>query len=445
MFVASQVLAAAALGVASGLLAVITYRLRWAWLGWIALAPLAAATFLYSPVAAAAGGWVCGLLVGAGDRQLSVPAEVIPRARAIEAGLSAMFALPWAVAFGLAAWAWPNNTPAWGAVLVPAATLTIALFLKTRAPYYWSWFLGSQDSALPVVHISRIGTDLVIPVLLGLAASVPAMLFVQSPSAATVVVAGASSVVVAAAVVYGFRSYRRSVEALGGGTVRVAAVADAPRSFDDKDPEYLDVDAAIRRYQPHIDQAITAGAEVIVLPEYAVSVNSQNRQTWLEAVAQWAVKAHGRVVAGFGDRELHKDQLVIANSDGQLVAYDKQHPAPGLEPKPERRTPPAVQPDPFPVSAVVCVDNDYADLVRPVARSGGVLAVPANDWAVIVDMHHRSAVWSAVRAGVPLVRSSGHGISSVRDAAGRVVSQANSCEGPVVLVADIQAPARAGA
>lgn len=91
----------------------------------------------------------------------------------------------------------------------------------------------------------------------------------------------------------------------------------------------------------------------------------------------------------------------------------------------------------FPVSAVVCVDNDDADLVAPVSRAGGILAVPANDWAEIVKMHHRSTVWSAVRAGVPLVRSAGHGISAVYDASGRVIAEANSLDGPVSLVADV--------
>ncbi len=35
--------------------------------------------------------------------------------------------------------------------------------------------------------------------------------------------------------------------------------------------------------------------------------------------------------------------------------------------------------DRFPVSAVICYDGNFNDLVRPVARAGGVLAIPAND------------------------------------------------------------------
>jgi hypothetical protein len=67
------------------------------------------------------------------------------------------------------------------------------------------------------------------------------------------------------------------------------------------------------------------------------------------------------------------------------------------------QTPPALlHRDPNPVSAVVCVDLDYAFVARPVSRARGVLAVPADDWKEIVTMHHRPAVWSAVMAGVPL-------------------------------------------
>ena len=109
--------------------------------------------------------------------------------------------------------------------------------------------------------------------------------------------------------------------------------------------------------------------------------------------------------------EADKNQLVIADQTGAIaVTHDKQHPGLGLEPPPEKRTPPALLPGtPFPLCAVQCVDLDYPDLVRPVSRAGGVLAVPADDWKEIADMHHRSAVWSAVMAGVPVVRSNGHG------------------------------------
>ena len=64
-----------------------------------------------------------------------------------------------------------------------------------------------------------------------------------------------------------------------------------------------------------------------------------------------------------------------------------------------------------PVSAVICYDGNFNDLVRPVARAGGVLAIPANDWKELEQLHPPSAVWVAIMTGVPLIRSIGHGRS----------------------------------
>ena len=63
--------------------------------------------------------------------------------------------------------------------------------------------------------------------------------------------------------------------------------------------------------------------------------------------------------------------------------------------------------DRFPVSAVICYDGNVNDLVRPVARAGGVLAIPANDWKEIGQLHSPSLIWVAVMTGVPLIRSTG--------------------------------------
>jgi hypothetical protein len=57
-----EALVACLLGVASGSLGICAYRFRAAWVGWLALAPLAAAAvYLYSPLAAGLAGLLCGL------------------------------------------------------------------------------------------------------------------------------------------------------------------------------------------------------------------------------------------------------------------------------------------------------------------------------------------------------------------------------------------------
>ena len=121
--------------------------------------------------------------------------------------------------------------------------------------------------------------------------------------------------------------------------------------------------------------------------------------------------------------------------------YEKQHPARGAEPPrlakmevgPHRLATGAA------LSTAICVDLDYSDTARSARRAGALLAVPSNDWFGGFEvLHHKSAVWAAVMGGVPVVRSTGHGISSIFDGAGHVLKQQSSAGGPVVLVADVR-------
>jgi apolipoprotein N-acyltransferase len=431
-----------ALGAASGVLGVVAYRWHRAWLSWVALAPLAAAAYLASPVAAGVAGTVCGLLVVGGNRLASIPRE-LPGAVLLEAGMTAGYAAMWGVAFGLAAWSWPDGVPAWGSVAVPAACLAVASEARLGAPRWSSWFHAAQDGVLPLVHIARLGSDLVIPPLLGLAATVPAILLVQLPPRwPTAVAAGAATVVVAAAIAFGRASHARAVVAARTApTVRVAAVAAAPAETDPRSPAYRDIDALIARYDPAMTQAIARGAQLIVLPEMAAVVTAETEARWLEAVSGWAQQARAPVVAGLS-QDLTTNEVVVADETGRIaVVYYKQHPAFFGEPKPPARSGPALlRHDPFPISAAICVDTDYSAYVRPVARAGGVLAIPANDWPEIYAAHQRVTVWPAVLTGRPVVRSSGHGISAVLDGSGRVLASASSTDGPVTLVADVPVP-----
>jgi hypothetical protein len=139
--------------------------------------------------------------------------------------------------------------------------------------------------------------------------------------------------------------------------------------------------------------------------------------------------------------EPDKNQLVIADPTGAIaVTHDKQHPAPSLEPRPEKGTPPALLPGtPLPFCAVQCVDLDYPDLIRPVSRARGVLAVPVDDWKEITGMHHRSAVcrqsWPGSRSCArPAMASHPSTAASAAWSPPRTAST-----GPVVLGADVRA------
>jgi len=442
----SEITVAVALGGISGLLTILAYRFRLAWLGWLLFAPLAAAVYWSSPLPAGLAGAGFGILAWSPIIWGRFP-------RMGEVVVTAITAISSGAVFALAAWLWPNGFPAWGALVMPIAAVVLSGAPRLGGyggpfPRWGDPFLGSQDEALPVVHIARLGSDLAIPALLALSATVPVMLLVVlPPSPATVAVAVVAGLVLGSALSFGLASYRRAVHRVeAGDSLLVAAVSvDAPFDGYTRSPAYQDDAGTVRRYQPHVARAIAQGAHLIVLPEHAMVVNTQTRERWLAAVAKWAKDAQATFVTGLFDTDLQTGQLVIVDETGTVVAtYEKQHPMIGAEPKRRTRMPPALfRQDPFPVSGVICVDLDYADMIPPVTRAGGVLAVPANDWAEVIETHYRSAVWSVVMAGVPMVRSAGHGMSAVYDGAGRILAKANSFDGPVVLVIDM--PVSAGA
>jgi predicted amidohydrolase len=206
-------------------------------------------------------------------------------------------------------------------------------------------------------------------------------------------------------------------------------------------PDASDVAHALARYEAPFQRAAADGAELVVLPECAVCVDETSRALWLDTLAGWAERAQVAIVAPYAG--VACNMLSVIDAQGRLVGtYQKQHPALGLEPKPSARTSPgphyvATRTRLLPLSTVICVDLDYMDLIDTARRVGGVLNAPSNDWPVFEHMHHRTAVWAAAVSGVPVLRSTGHGISSVYDGAGRVLASQSSLAGPVVLIAEV--------
>jgi predicted amidohydrolase len=268
-----------------------------------------------------------------------------------------------------------------------------------------------------------------------------------------VLVTGCAAVTgVLAALWFGRQSLKAAIRrASAGKPVRVAAVVvdAAPPSgtltglWPLESLDYRNVEATLRRYQPHVEHAAKQGARLIVLPEVSVYVEgAEDRTRWLEAVGAWARSLRVAIVAPFYDATVPVNTLIVVDERGVLASYDKQHPARGMEPARHR----IVAPGPHALraetrrvllSTVICVDLDYSDLVRPVRSDCGILAAPSNDWfGGFEARHHRTAVWSAVMTGAPVVRAAGHGISAVFDGAGRVIAAQSAELGPVVLVAD---------
>ena len=434
-----DLLVAVSLGVAAGLLVMVSFRS--AWIGWLALAPLCTAVYLSSPLAAAAAGFAAGALPAAytmHGKFAFMPS--IARVATLMTGLG------WAVAFGLAALVWPDATPAWGALIFPLAVVVVSTAAERQSGRLGNVLLPTQQGHPALMRIARLGGGPAVTAALALVATVPAILLVAlPPTPATIAAAAVAGALASLAVAIGLAGYRRTLASVRRGSLlRVAAVSvdgdasDGPATG----PGYRDVAKTVARYEPHVRRALREGARLVVLPEVAVTVTSAGQRSWLEALAAWAKEGRATVVAGYMDEEAGRNRLAIADEHGEIAAlYDKQHPLKGAEPGRYRKmAPPLVDAD-VPVSGVICYDADYSDVLRPVARAGGLLAVPSNDWRAFQETHHRATAWAAVIAGVPVVRSTGHGISAVFDATGSVLARASSFDGPVVLVTDVPVPA----
>jgi len=435
------------LGLFSGGLGVAA--LRAPLLAWVALGPLGVAMASLSPGAAAVAGGVAGAAMTAP----SFPTRTLRRLLVLGAVVS--FASWAGVSAGIAA-SWPEGERAWAVVAVPlfAVVATLPLRLAGAPRTATNPLARTQERWLSVVHIARLGSDLCVTAALGTSAGVATLLALGGPlDRAAVVALVAAGLLLATALGYGALSYRDATRrAAAQRRVSVAAVvcdgADPGGPLDGlwplRSPEYADVDATVERYERHVATAAAAGARVIVLPEVAVRVDRASREIWIDAVRSWAKKHAVAIVAPYFDHSRPLNALVVVGPDGLLARYEKQHPGP-LEPKRSERMPPGLAevggPEGLALSTVICVDLDYGDLVRPVARAGGLLAVPANDWPGYELLHHRAAVWSAVMSGTSVLRATGHGISAAYDPAGHVLAEQSSLSGKGLVVLVTQIPA----
>lgn len=398
-------------------------------LAWFALTPLAHAAYTLDPPSAACAALIAGAAFG-------ISGQTTPMVRRLMPVSMFVMGVSFAAAFGAASHLWPAEAVWLAPIVVPCAALLAVLPLRLLgAPRYLTNLLArSQESQPSVLRVARVGrSDLVLLALMG--ATSGALLTLRDGSSQVVGIATFCLVVL---IFVGTHAFARP--AAPTRTLRVAAVvADGPVNAFDLDHPSTAPSAVVPRYDPVIARASKDGARLIVLPEIAVRVDDRSRALWNEACVRWA-SSHGvTLVAPHFDVSTMRNELSVFGPDGELLAsYEKQHPAPIEAPRQQRMGPAEFAVEGVRASAVICVDLDYGDLITS-ARRSALLVAPANDWPVFDELHHRTAVWSAVLANTPLVRATGHGISAVFDGSGRVLAKvnANSNGGTAVLVADV--------
>lgn len=408
-------------------------------LGWCVLVPVALLALLRTPLEAGlAAGLVGGLASASGVWSRTL--------RALVPVTAATSTLSWGASAAGAAWLAKGP---WLVVALPLAMVVAVLPLRLigGAPRFVNNPLArTQQPWLAVVHTARLGGDLMTTAVLATASTSVALALCGHFWAAA---AGAGFVV--AVLTFGWASLRRATGRAGQGRLRrVAAVVvdgkppehgELTGLWPVQSPEYRDVEGTLTRYWPHVEEAARQGAKVIVLPEVSLFAENGAPARWCAAVEDWARALDVAIVAPYFDAAIPLNTLAVIDKSGVVAHYQKQHPARGAEPP--RLAKMEVGPDRLAtgaaLSTAICVDLDYSDTAHSARRAGTLLAAPSNDWFGGFEvLHHRSAVWAAVMGGVPIVRSTGHGISSIYDGAGHVLNQQCSADGPVVLVADVR-------
>ena len=407
-------------------------------IGWCAVLPLALLALLRTPLEAGLAAALIGGLASAATVWSRTLRHLVPLTAATSA-------VSWGVSVALAAWLAPGP---WLVVAFPLAMVAAVLPLRLlRAPRWISNPLArTQQPWLVVVHTARLGGDLMTTAVLATASTSVALALCGHLWAAA---AGAGFVV--AVLAFGWASLRRATSRVGRGSPRrVAAVVvdgkppehgELTGTWPAESPEYRDVEGTLARYRPHVEEAARQGAEVIVLPEASVTAGNGASAHWCAGVEDWARALDVAIVAPYFDAATPRNTLAVIDKSGVVAHHDKQHPARGAEPPclNKMEVGPHRLADGTALSTAICVDLDYSDTARSARRAGALLAAPSNDWFGGFEvLHHKSAVWAAVMSGVPIVRATGQGISSIYDSAGHVLKQQNSAGGPVVLVADVR-------
>lgn len=407
-------------------------------IGWCAVLPLALLALLRTPLEAGLAAALVGGLASAAGVWSRTLRHLVPLTAATSA-------VSWGVCVALAAWLAPGP---WLVAALPLAVVAALLPLRLLdAPRFANNPLArTQQPWLVVVHTARLGGDLMTTAVLATASTSVALALCGYLWAAA---AGGGFVV--AVLAFGWASLRRATVRAGQGSPeRVAAVVvdgkppehgELSGTWPAESPEYRDVEGTLARYRPHVEEAARQGAEVIVLPEVSVTAENGASARWCAGVEDWARALDVAIVAPYFDMATPRNTLAVIDKSGVVAHHDKQHPARGAEPPclNKMEVGPHRLADGTALSTAICVDLDYSDTARSARRAGAILAAPSNDWPGGFEvLHHKSAVWAAVMGGVPIVRATGQGISSIYDSAGHVLKQQNSAGGPVVLVADVR-------
>ena len=250
-----------------------------------------------------------------------------------------------------------------------------------------------------------------------------------------------------------------------GTPLRVAAVQGNIAQHDKWNP--TSSDRILSTYIDLTREAVTEGASLVVWPEAATPFAFQSDSVGTSSILNLARDTGAHLL--FGTTEITRDggqnyynaAVMVDDTGGTVGTYRKHHLVPFGEYVPLRRLlffasplvetvgnfsegpgPRVLMMDEHPVSAAICYEIIYPELVRGfVTRGSQLLTTVTNDaWygrSAAPYQHFQQARMRAIEQGRFLVRAANTGISGVVDPYGRVVASTPLFERRI-LTADVR-------
>ena len=218
------------------------------------------------------------------------------------------------------------------------------------------------------------------------------------------------------------------------------------------DAERDELRAAFARVCDHFRartaEAARAGARIVVWPEANIMVFRDDHDELLGRLQALAIEQRVYLLAGIAlldpaARRPFTNKAMLFDPEGRIVAsYTKATAVPGFETRYGVRGDgqlPQVETPYGRLTVAICYDLDFPWLLRQAGRQRAeLLLAPASDWREIGALHHASAVCRAVENGMPMVRATRWGLSTVVDAEGRVLARQDHFAGnDRLLVAEV--------
>lgn len=350
------------------------------------------------------------------------------------------FAALWAAAGAVAAAAL-RRLPVGLGPLAAAATITLAEYLATLIPGFgtaqsFARSLAPWPVTLQVAAVAGIA-GVVFVLVLGQGAVALAIVQRTQLRRLAIPLAVYAGVVAAAAV---FSVARMSPETQN--VVRVAAVGWTHEEVGQSHREPGGADGYHRRVlAPMIREAAADGADLVVTPEVALWLRTDEIEPVTRTLSALARETGATLVVGYFDVAADDNHATVIGPDGSEHGnYVKTHLIPGYENYTAgdgarvSLTSPAAR-----IGVMICQDDNFPGLARGYSRDHvSLLVVPTNDWLQVQEFHLQNVVVRSIDSGFAIVRGASHGISAIIDARGRVIARRDHHdEGAGPLLADL--------